>query len=200
MTASNIKQRLNKKTGIAVLIFFSLFFLLSPEVCCSEKNPVRIGVLAKGGPEICFQKWSPTAEYLTYMIPSEKFIIVPLDFENFYHAVDKGEIDFILADSSIYVGLEAWQEVSRIATLKNMRLGDVYTVFGGVVFCRSDRDDIKKLTDIKKKNFMAVKETSFGGWRGGSSKKKESIPITTLQLSNLEVHTMQLSIVSCGAR
>ena len=46
-----------------------------------------------------------------------------------------------------------------------MRLGYVYTVFGGVVFCRSDRDDIKKLSDIKKKNFMAVKETSFGGWR-----------------------------------
>ena len=165
MTTINIKQRLNNKTGIAVLIFFSLFFLLSTEVFCGEKTLVKIGVLAKRGTEICFQKWSPTAEYLTSKVAGGNFIIVPLDFEEIYRAVEKGEIDFVLANSSIYVELEAEHEVNRIATLKNMRLGKAYTEFCGVVFCRSDRDDIKRLADIKKKSFMAVNETSFGGWQ-----------------------------------
>jgi len=165
MTTSNIKQRSNKKIKIAVLIFFLLFFLLSPEVFCGEKTVIKIGVLAKRGTEICLQKWSPTAEYLTHTIAGSKFIISPLDFEEVYHAVEKGEIDFVLTNPSIYVELEAEHEINRIATLKNLRLGRAYTEFCGVVFCRSDRNDIKHLADIRKKNFMAVKETSFGGWR-----------------------------------
>ncbi len=166
MVTSNIKQRLNKITGIAVLIFFSLFFLLTSEVFCGEKTLVKIGVLAKRGTERCLQKWAPTAEYLTAKISGTNFIIVPLDFEKIYGVVENGEIDFILANSSIYVEFESRHGVNRIATLKNLHLeGAFTTVFGGVVFCRSDRDDIKYMADIKKKSFMAVKETSFGGWR-----------------------------------
>ena len=71
MTISNIKQRLNKKTGVAVLIFFSLFFLLNTEVFCGEKTVVKIGVLAKSGTERCLQKWLPTAEYLTSKIAGD---------------------------------------------------------------------------------------------------------------------------------
>jgi signal transduction histidine kinase/CheY-like chemotaxis protein/ABC-type phosphate/phosphonate transport system substrate-binding protein len=165
MITCDIRYRLIKKTGIAVLIFLALLFLLSTKAFCSEKNQIKIGVLGERGTEICLQKWSPTAEHLTQMISGEKFIIVPFDFENIYPAVEKGEIDFILTNPSIYVELEVMYEVNRIATLKNMRLGGVYTEFCGVVFCRSDRDDIKKFSDLKKKNFMAVKEASLEGWR-----------------------------------
>ncbi|HBN26585.1 MAG TPA: hypothetical protein DD405_03845, partial [Desulfobacteraceae bacterium] len=154
-----------KITRIAVLIFFSLFFLLNAEAFCGEKTFVKIGVLAKRGTERCLQKWSPTAKYLGSKIAGRKFVIIPLDFEKIYGAVERGEIDFVLANSSIYVEIEALHGINRIATLKNTRLGGSYTVFGGVVFCRSDRDDIKDLADIKGKSFMAVSKTSFGGWR-----------------------------------
>ncbi|MCD4743566.1 MAG: PhnD/SsuA/transferrin family substrate-binding protein [Desulfobacteraceae bacterium] len=165
MATNNLKQRINKITWIAVLIFFSLFILLSTEVFCGEKTLVKIGVLAKRGTERCLQKWSPTAKYLTSKIAGGKFVVVPLDFEEIYSSVEKGKVDFVLTNPSVYVELEALQGINRIATLKNMHSGGVYTVFGGVVFCKSDRDDIRHLADIKKKSFMAVKETSFGGWR-----------------------------------
>jgi len=126
---------------------------------------IKIGVLAKRGPERCLSKWTPTAIYLTDKIPGHAFIIVPLDFEHIYDAVAAQEVDFILSNSSFYVELEHFYGANRIATLKNRVLNRTLTTFGGVIFCRRDRQDMRKLQDLKGKIFMAVKETSFGGWR-----------------------------------
>jgi len=126
---------------------------------------VKIGVLAKRGHERCLARWSPTARYLTDKIPNHAFVIVPLDFEHIYDAVAAQEVDFILSNSSFYVELEHFYGANRIATLKNRILNRIHTTFGGVIFCRRDRQDMRRLEDLKAKTFMAVKETSFGGWR-----------------------------------
>ena len=55
--------------------------------------------------------------------------------------------------------------MSRIATLKNKWDSNTLTAFGGVIFCRDDRQDIRDLHDLKRKRFMAVEETSLGGWQ-----------------------------------
>jgi PAS domain S-box-containing protein len=143
-----------------------LFYIGMLNISGAEDNLVKIGVLAKRGPEMCLKKWSPTAEYLSTKIPGKTFEVVPIDFEQIYSCVEKGDIDFILANSSFYVELESWYRVNRIATLKNFRLGGAYyTEFGGAIFCKANRNDIRQLNDLKGKTFMAVKETSFGGWR-----------------------------------
>ena len=103
---------------------------------------IRIGVLAKRGRDRCLAQWNLTAEYLTNEIPGYRFEVVPLDFDAISPTVERGEVDFVLVNSAIYVGLEQRYGASSIATLKNVRLGGVYTVFAGVVFCRADREDI----------------------------------------------------------
>ena len=62
------------------------------------------------------------------------------------------------------MGLERWYQANRIATLKERRANGVYTRYGGVIFCRKDRKDIRTLSDLKGKSFMAVAESSLGGW------------------------------------
>jgi PAS domain S-box-containing protein len=186
-----IKKRLIKRVGIVSLFIVSLFTLSSERVSRAEGPPVKIGVLAKRGTEHCIKKWSPTAGYLTEKIPGKTFVIVPLAFEEVYSAVEKGSVDFILANSSFYVELESWYGADRIATLKNLRLGGVCTKYGALIFCKDKRNhtehlmtdlkgkknvplklytslmksDIEHLTDLRGKTFMAVCETSFGGWR-----------------------------------
>ena len=61
-------------------------------------------------------------------------------------------------------GWRHWYQANRIVTLKEQRLNGVYTQYGGVIFCRSDRKDIRTLSDLKGKTFMAVSESSLGGW------------------------------------
>ncbi len=139
----------------------------------TEQNPVKIGVLANRGAERCRQQWGPTAEYLTSQIPGHSFTIVPLGFDDIDPTVERGEVDFILINSSLYVGLEKLYGANRIATLKNRRTAGVYTVFGGVILRRADREDIQDLDDLKGKTFMAVEETSFGGWQMAWRELKE---------------------------
>ena len=158
-------RKRTKRLCLGGAVTFLLFIFLMGTAAWCNTTVVKIGVLAKRGPEVCLKKWGPTAEYLSKRIPDKKFVIVPIDFEKIYSFVEKGKVDFILANSSFYVELEHWYGANRIATLKNLRTEGAYTEFAGVILCKANRADLRQLTDIKGKTFMAVKETSFGGWR-----------------------------------
>ena len=139
---------------------------LGPVLGAAEgSGPVRIGVLAKRGPERCLEKWGPTAEYLTEKILGYSFVIRPLDHDEVGPAVERGEVEFVLTSPSSYVELERLYNVSRIVTLKNLHLGKAYTAYAAVIFRKSDRGEIRDLGDLKGMTFMAVDEQSFGGWQ-----------------------------------
>jgi len=147
------------------LVLASSVLLLSPGLvldAAEDSGPVRIGVLAKRGPERCLEKWGPTAEYLTAEISGYSFLITPLGHNEVGPAVQCGEVEFVLTNPSSYVELERLYNVSRIVTLKNLHLGKAYTVYAAVIFRRSDSDDIRDLGDLKGRTFMAVDEQSFG--------------------------------------
>ena len=134
-------------------------------VLAQPPQDVRIGVLAKRGPEFALQKWSATADYLSAALPGYHFHIVPLDFIEIHTAVRETRIDFVLANSAIYVEMEKLYGVNRIATLLNQNTaGQQMTIFGGVIFVRADRDDLQEIQDLQNKSFMAVDQRSFGGW------------------------------------
>ncbi len=149
------------------LLVLTLLLLLSG-VCVQAagqaQRDVRIGVLAKRGDERTLQRWQPTADYLNREIPRYHFVVVPLNFVEIDQVVAKGKVDFVLANSAIYVDLEKRYGAGRIATMRNRNGSRGYTVFGGIIFTRSDRKDINTLTDISGKRFAAVKENSFGGY------------------------------------
>ncbi len=153
------------------LVTFSLYFLFFPLSSIAETveqtDPVKIkiGILALRGKDKCLQQWSATAEYLTRKIPGHSFTIVPLDFDEMSKAVKDQQVDFTITNSSMYVSLESHYGNTRIATMKTNMVGLGLTKFGGVLFCRRDRDDIQSVKDLKGKRFMAADNKSFGGWQ-----------------------------------
>ena len=158
---------------IACLFIALLFILATSGTTRADDIQIKIGVLANRGFEQCIEQWGATADYLTDQIPEYSFEVVPLDYDEILLAVEQGKVDFVLANSSLYVELEVMYKVSRLVTLKNLRGEDAYTVFGGVIFYRGDRNDIQDLNDLKGKSFMAVEETSLGGWRMAWRELKE---------------------------
>ncbi|RKX27107.1 MAG: hypothetical protein DRP45_01870 [Candidatus Zixiibacteriota bacterium] len=158
-------ERLVTFTVITALTMLLPFSVRTIQAQQTAPDTVKIGVLAKRSAERCLEKWGPTAEYLTDKIPGYSFTIVPLGFDEVSPTVEHGDVDFILVNPSFYVELEYLYGISHMATLKNLCLGKAYTVFGGVIFFRADRNDIKSLDNLRGKNFMAVEETSFGGWQ-----------------------------------
>ena len=63
-----------------------------------------------------------------------------------------------------YINAEFKYRANRIATLKNLRTKRGQTEFGGVIFRKSDREDIAGIEDLRGKVFAAVHPNSFGGW------------------------------------
>ncbi len=126
---------------------------------------IHIGVLAHRGTERALATWSPTASYLQSEIAHCDVEIVPLDYDQITMAVTTDSIDFLIANPGLYVEFEALYGVNRIATLKHVRRGQSYAVFGGVIFCRADHSRIESLADLCGKTVMAAAEKSLGGWR-----------------------------------
>lgn len=149
-----------------ICVFLTIVPVLS-NVAQDVTDTVVIGVLAKRGREITTAQWRPTADYLSEQIPEYRFSIAPLRFDEINDAVATRSVDFILANSAIYVALEVEHQVARIATMKNAhRLGDLEW-FGSVVFGRSDdgwNDHTIDAGVLRGRRIAAVDETSLGGW------------------------------------
>lgn len=130
-----------------------------------EPVTVHIGVLAHRGEAAAMEEWLPTARYLTAKLPPHVFTVVPLMNKNIGETVAHGEIDFVITNPGSYVNLEARYGVTRLLTLRSLREGKPYAVFGAVIFTRADRTDIRTLSDLKGRSFMAVDRNAFGGFQ-----------------------------------
>ena len=129
-----------------------------------DNTDVIIGVLAFRGEDTAFERWIPTADYLSKQIPSYHFVIKPLTLNGMRQAVRHHQVDFILTNPGNYIELQAYYGVTRLVTLKNLWAGKAYTVYGGVLFTRSDRSDIARISDLKNKSLLAVSKDAFGGF------------------------------------
>jgi ABC-type phosphate/phosphonate transport system substrate-binding protein len=131
-----------------------------------EANVLKVGILAKLGTEEGMKMWTALGEYLTKKVPPYTFEIVPLAFSEIHLAVRRRTVDFILTNPKFYIELESLYGLGRIATLNNkLTQGRTHSMFGGVVFTKSSRNDIRNYQDLKSKSFMAVDKLSFGGWQ-----------------------------------
>lgn len=144
-------------TLAVILIFFC-------SISAQAADTLKIGVLAKDGAAKALQKWSATGEYLTTKL-GKTVEIVPLDFDKVNPAIEANTVDFFLVNSSMYVTAKVKYGASAIATMINSRQGQALESFGGVIFTSVYNDSINSLADLKGKTFMAVEESSFGGWQ-----------------------------------
>ena len=146
-------------------VFSLCLWMLMASAWSGEPPEIRIGVLSHRGDEATLRNWSPTADYLSREIPEYHFTIVPLDFDEIEPAVKNQAVEFLLVNPGIYVNMEVRYRITRIATLNNLLDDRPWNIFGGVIFTRADRDDIRTLEDVRGKRFMAVDRTSLGGFQ-----------------------------------
>jgi len=143
-------------------LLLSTVFLASSVASAGD---YKVGVLAKRGVAKAIKNWGLTDDYLTEKLQGDTFAIVPLDFDEVFPAIESSSVDFFLVNSSMFVTAKVRYGASTVATMVNSRQGETLKSFGGVILTYIDRDDINSLDDIKGKKFMAVKESSFGGWQ-----------------------------------
>jgi PAS domain S-box-containing protein len=148
-----------------LLLLLLLLSVFAADDARAAESRVSIGVLVLDGEPDALERWSATADYLSRHIPPHRFVIVPLDREGMRRAVAHDELDFILTNPSQYVELAATNGITALATMKYPWEGKYYAETSAVIVVRADRKDIRGLTDLKGKSFMAVSPDAFDGFQ-----------------------------------
>ncbi|MEJ2620109.1 MAG: PhnD/SsuA/transferrin family substrate-binding protein [Candidatus Thiodiazotropha sp.] len=133
-------------------------------VPAAENPTYSIGVLVIREEQVTRQRWTPTAEYLTRQIPNANFTITPIPFSGIESALQNKTIDFLLANSGIYIKAEHKFHAFRLATLVNKAGTHPVNRFGGVIFTHRNNTRIEALEDLKRTTVGAVNPTSLGGY------------------------------------
>jgi two-component system sensor histidine kinase TtrS len=129
--------------------------------------------LAERGEQITLARWSSTADYLMRHIPQARFRIKPLPFESIEPAIYAKQIDFLLANSGIYIKAEHDFGAFRIATLITKEGEYTLNRYGGVIFTRRNNPSLNRFSDLKGTTFAAVNPTSLGGFLMAKRELKE---------------------------
>lgn len=126
----------------------------------------KVGVRAHIGIEAAQKKWAKTIHTLSQKIDGYRFELIPIvSFQKMRTAVKNKKIDFVITNPLAYIELNKQSGVHRILTLnKRQPNGIASTAFAAVIFTRSDRNDIRSLSDIPNKSIMGVHQEAFGGW------------------------------------
>ena len=129
----------------------------------------KVGVLAIRGFDAAYKEFNLLfGEYLNRKLgdvfhPKVNFTMVPLDFTTLYTWVETKIVDFIYVNPSAYSCIESQYGASSLASQKSIQKvgNDTYdfTLFGGVIFVRADRTDIKTIADLKEKSSKSCRLT-----------------------------------------
>jgi PAS domain S-box-containing protein len=149
--------------------FLTICFVLVLSILTALTGPasakdVKIGVLANRGVIYTLTSWQQVAANLNAQIPGHNFVIIPLTHMPLELEVRGGQLDFVLVNPAQYIEFEEKYGASRIATLVT-HVGQTETSsVGSVIFTRSNRTDIAKLSDLKGKSLATADINSFAAW------------------------------------
>lgn len=125
---------------------------------------VRVGVLAYRGPDEAVASWSELPARLSAAVPGYRFEMQAYGGPELREAVRKGELAFVLANSSLYVDLAAQFGIRRIATVMLPEALSSERAIGSAVVTLAERDDLTRFTDLRGKRIAVVAADAFGGY------------------------------------
>lgn len=145
-----------------------LYACISFSACAfssQDKSTLTIGILAYEPKHLVKENWQPIIEYVNQELAHVHLKIEPYYYPGLYEAVTHREVDFVLTNSAYYIELAHSQGLSSpLASLITSYKSTPLRGFGGVIFTRSEREDIQTLTDIKGKRVATPTQGSVGGY------------------------------------
>ena len=139
-----------------------LLMLASGAILAQEE--VKLGILAYRPKAQVQAQWKPLGEALNRAFPGNRFVVEILNFQEMSSYVASRQVDFILTNPGHFVLMASRSGLSApLATLSSIEQGAPVTSFGGVIFTRADRSDIRKLQDVRGKSVAVTSSDSLGG-------------------------------------
>lgn len=146
-----------------------IFGLFSPIQAIADNRSsadeyLTIGVLAFRSIESTEARWQPLIDYLREQNPSLTIEVKTLFYEDMNWAMENNKLDFVFTNPQHYAHLNHQYQLTPLTTLMPLAEGLPVSQFGGVIFTRSDRDDITHIRDVSRLKVAATFPQSFGGY------------------------------------
>lgn len=154
---------------VPTIVCLTLLAGLCLPVLANEESPptvATIGLPAFWEAEEMRQQWQPLVDYLNHSIPATRFQVEVLALDALEAAIAQQQIDFVFTNPSLYVlytyryGLS-----SPLATVVNRLEGRSVRHLAGVIFTRTERDDLRNLTDLRGQRIAAVAPSSLAAYQ-----------------------------------
>jgi two-component system, LuxR family, sensor histidine kinase TtrS len=147
-----------------LLALLSGLLLLLVATATLAEATVRIGVLAyrSTGEEV--SSWGELPAQLTAALPGRRFELRPLAGPALREALQGGELDFVITNSSQYVALAAEFGIQRIATVMLPEALSPEQALGSTILTLSGRKELSALKDLRGKRIATVAADAFGGF------------------------------------
>lgn len=152
------------KKPLRLGVFFGLISLFFFSASQALGKDVAIGVFAYQGERASTSDWKPLISYLNRALPEHHFRLENHDAEGLRQAIAGARIDLAITNPGHYIAMEAEFGLSRIATLESVGVLSASKALGSVVLVRSERADLKELSDLAGKRVAAVAPDAFGGY------------------------------------
>lgn len=140
-----------------VLPILCALLLLPLSIARAAEQTVNLGILALRPKSQMAAAWQPLADHLTRQLPGYRFQLQLLDHKEMLAALEQRQLDFVLTNPSHYIVLRQKAGLSgSLVTMVPPEGRQPLTVFGGVIFTRSNRSDITQLSDLKGRKIACV--------------------------------------------
>src|SRR5574343_114093 len=127
---------------------------------------VRLGVLAFRGKDETEAQWRPLVLALNSRQTQFQVELKALHYPELEAAIQRREVNFILTNPGHYVALAERQSVrAPLATMLGKAEGHLLSHFGGVIVTLAERNDIRRLSDIRGKQVAASSLSSLGSYQ-----------------------------------
>gem|GEM_PF-2548671 len=161
-------QILKDNTSVTKLLMLAVLVVagLADSNLAPAAEPVKIGVLSYQATKETEAHWQPIIAALEREAPEYDFVVKAMTFAELETAVAGRQVEFVLTNPSHYLLMGSQSGLSApLATLMTNLKGKPTTVYGGVIFTRSDQTRINTLKDLKGKRVAFLDEKSLAGYQ-----------------------------------
>lgn len=124
------------------------------------KKSIKVAILPLYSAITLFERFDPLMRYLSRETGYEFKLVIPKDFEDFFHTVKQGRVEFSYSNPYIYIQLADKGFLKAFANTVLEQTGDI---FRGIIITHKD-SAIKTLNDLKGKKVMFVSYRSAAGF------------------------------------
>jgi diguanylate cyclase (GGDEF)-like protein/PAS domain S-box-containing protein len=189
---NRLKRLSNDLVAFVFLLCFSLFANATPQA----NKPIVFGVYAYVDEASVRAEYQPLLDYLNQQLGEDSVQMKILSMDKFNDAIRDHQVDVITTNATHYLQLRYYYPITGVlATLVRKSEGEPMAQLGGVIFTKSNRDDINRLSDVRNKRIALSNQHHLGGfWAQLYEFHKAGIELKDSQL--LAVGTHQQAVLS----